>query len=232
MPGTPATPGGTQPATGQTSTPSTQLVPPVQTLLYESSTTTLSSALRLRPWTLTASIGYQLSGGADASAQATLPFQHGPLAEATADLKVAQRDRLVRDTSPLPRRRSRRGPTICSPRQRSNGGTCGRARRRRYVGAGLYEARTRTAENAPFGFNTSPVAEAAIDQHFDRGSNHVEIRLDGRLAPNRQPSDRARRSARPGCARRAMGAPPRVRSVRSVRSPSRCRRARRRRAAS
>lgn len=182
MPGTPATPGGTQPVTGQTSTPSTQLVPPVQTLLYESSTTTLSSALRLRPWTLTASIGYQLSGGADASAQATLPFQHGPLAQATADLKVAQRDRLVTIVSASETTFSTGTDDLLAEAEEQWRHLWTHSTET-LVGAGLYEARTRTADNAPFGFDTNPVAEAAIDQHFDSGSNHVEIRLDGRLAP-------------------------------------------------
>jgi hypothetical protein len=65
------------------------------TIWYESSNTLASAGLSLRLWTLAATGGYQLSGGATPAARAAIPSQSGPLANASADYALARTDHLT-----------------------------------------------------------------------------------------------------------------------------------------
>jgi hypothetical protein len=179
-PGTPATPVG---PTGQPAPlPTQQLVPPTESLLFASSETTVATTLQLRPWTLLTRIGYQLSGGGNGAAQAVLPFQQGPFADATADYRAGTRDHLA---------------TVASGSETSfSTGTdaliVGIEEQWRHhwarmtdsmLGAGISEARTRTAADAPYESTPDPVAEAEFDQGFGRGATHGLVRFDVLLAP-------------------------------------------------
>lgn len=88
---TPTMPVGGQPVP----TPTTQQVPQVQTILTMSSNTSVLTVLQLRPWTVLATVGYQMAGGANDQARLSVPFQQGPLAQATGDYKLDARNHLV-----------------------------------------------------------------------------------------------------------------------------------------
>jgi hypothetical protein len=75
--------------------PTVALVPGLSLLPTMSSTTTLTSRLTLRRWTFATTAGYQLAGGATASARSILPLEQGPFGEASADYAATRRDHVV-----------------------------------------------------------------------------------------------------------------------------------------
>jgi hypothetical protein len=175
-PPTPATPGQPAPL------PSPTLVPAAQSVRYAFSKTTVGSTVDLRPWTLTMDVAYQLSGGADSAAEQTLPFEHGPLADASADLKLGARDHLI---------------TIATFSQWSfssgNDDVLAQAEEQwrhhwarmtdTSLGVGAYETHVRPSFTAPYQDDVSAVADAAIDQGFSQGANHEELRLGAAVGP-------------------------------------------------
>lgn len=207
---TPGTPVQTPP-NGQTAA-NAQLVPTVEQFLYVSSLTNVSSALTLKHWVLTGMVGYQLSGGADASAQQDLPFQYGPTAEAIADFRATRRDHLITDVSALqatfsaPAGLPSPAPTTLPPKPWPLWSTAGgylpgtgtelalveeqekwkhawtRATDT-IVSAGMTEARSRDAAFAPYVFSTYPMVEASFEQRFGRGKAGTSLIIDARLAP-------------------------------------------------
>ncbi len=101
---TPATGTGTgtqigMPSTGAPPPPMqttvTALPVTTTTILYESSTTVANAALTLRQWTLAASGGYELAGGATSAAQESVPVQRGPIGNASADCALTHTDHLT-----------------------------------------------------------------------------------------------------------------------------------------
>jgi hypothetical protein len=72
--------------------PRADLVPSSQVLGFASSTTTLAAGLTLHRWTVAARAGYQISGGADADDQRTLPLLTGPFGGASADYALSLAD--------------------------------------------------------------------------------------------------------------------------------------------
>ena len=189
-PGSPTAP--PSPTGAPTQLPSTQAVPPTQSVLFESSETTLDSTLLLRRWTVEGKVGYQLSGGATAAAQLELPFQHGPLAEVTADYRAGSRDHFATVAAASDTSFSNSLPGTAAGAVYTDDllGQIEEQWRHKWarltetmLSAGAYEARIRTIFDGPYASQANPVAEAAIDQHFVRGINRGEVRLDVRLAP-------------------------------------------------
>jgi hypothetical protein len=194
----PGTPVQTAPGGQPVPIANAQLQPTVETFLYASSNTTVSSVLTLKPWVVTASVGYQLSGGANSQAEAYLPFQQGPHGEATADVRASRHDHLVTDVSGLEATFSSPAglPPIGSP-----AGTAGTGTQALLVqaleewkhawsrstdsmlAAGVYEARTRDAAFDPDVYSTNALAEGSLEQRFGRGKNLGSIVIDFRLAP-------------------------------------------------
>jgi hypothetical protein len=160
------------------------ITPVSPSFLDASSDTSVASTLQLRPWILDAKVGYQLAGGATPSARLLLPFQHGPLAEATADYKVdghnhfatvangsntsfspiGTEDLLVELQERWTHRLTRSAETL--------------------LAAGGYVARTRAASDQPYVIAPDHVmAEAAFDNRFAHGEKTGGFRADVRLAP-------------------------------------------------
>ncbi len=190
-------------------TPVASLVPPTsQSILFASSVTSVSTTLNLRPWTVFASVAYQVSGGADGESQQFLPFQQGPLAMATADLRVGGRDR-----DHLLTMANGSEASFSSGTEDVLAGVEEQWRHRwarrteSLLAAGDYAVRTRAAFNSPDVFGSSPVAEAALDQRFVHGRDAAEARFDLRLAPYINPltglvDEQARATIEGGYARR------------------------------
>jgi hypothetical protein len=195
---TPGTPVPTQPNGQPASVANAQLLPTVEKFLYASSNTTVSSTITLKPWLVSGTVGYQLSGGADTVAQQTLPFQRGPTGEALADLRVTRRDHLVTDVTA---RQATYSAPAGLPPVNSPAGTAGtgtevmlveeREQWRHALGrtvstmlaAGVTEARSRDAAFDPYVFSTFASVEGSVEQRFGRGKNIGSIVLDLRLAP-------------------------------------------------
>lgn len=180
-------PGAPQPTpspTGQpTPLPNATLVPPTsKSLLYASSETSVGSTLQLRPWTIIGRVGYQLTGGANAAAQEVLPFQKGPFAEATADYRLDARNHLATLADGSETDFSLGTEDLLAEVEEQWRHQWARLTETMLAG-GWYAARTRDGADAPDVFASNPVAEAAFDQRFARGSSTAELRADVRLAP-------------------------------------------------
>jgi len=199
-------PGSSQPpatTTGPAPPPSAAVVPATtKSLLYGSSDTTLASTLQLRPWTVIARAGYHISGGADPAARVFLPLSQGPFVEGTADTKVDSRDHL---TTVARASATSFSNTVISTGTTASGTPSETAatssgsndllitieerwrhqwarRTETMLAAGWYAANTQVG-NAPQMFASNAVAEAALDQRFERGRNVTLFRVDVRLAP-------------------------------------------------
>jgi hypothetical protein len=176
-------------ATGPTglppAVPNAQLPPSVDSLLYGSSNTSVSSTLALRPWTVAATVGYQLQGGLNSAAQSALPFQQGPYAQGLADLRADRRNHLVtvvngQDTSFTSPIVNTEVLLIQAQEEWRHAWT---RTTDTMLAAGASEARTRDGAFAPYAFSTEPTAEASFEQRFGHGQNHGSVGLDVRLAP-------------------------------------------------
>jgi hypothetical protein len=205
-PGSPVATGpGGQPAP----IPNAQLNPTVQTFVVAASNTSVSSTLKLRPWTVTGTVGYQLSGGADSTSQQSVPFQQGPFAQGQADLKTGRSDHLVTVVSGL--ESSFSSPALLPPAPPLPPPMPGTASlptagtgvdtdvllvqaqeqwRHSWsrttdtmLAAGLYEARTRDAPLAPYVYSTNGTLEGSVEQRFGHGTSRGSIALDLRLVP-------------------------------------------------
>jgi hypothetical protein len=178
-------PGAQTPAGGQTQAPTITPVPPTtKVLLLASSVTTLSSSLSFKPWKLNLALSYQLSGGADAGAEAVVPFQHGPAEQATATYQFTgrARDRLMtiergfeasfnngmEDLSLGIEEQWRRNWTRTTEA---------------WLDVGLAAVRERAGPTAPDKFASDVVAEAAVDQRFGHGKESGDLLVDVRLSP-------------------------------------------------
>jgi hypothetical protein len=175
-----------------------QTLPPVQTYLFGSSNTSIASTVTLRPWLLNGTVGYQLSGGADSTAEQTIPFQRGPYAQASADLRAGRHDHLVTLASGLEATFS---PPAGDPNPQTPASTTGtgtevlllQAQQQwkhaltrttdTMLAAGLYEARSRNGAFEAYQYTTSVVAEGSVEQRIGRGKTRGSILLDLRLAP-------------------------------------------------
>jgi hypothetical protein len=180
--------------------PTTQLVPVAETFFYESSVTTLASSVRLRPWTLLASIGYRVSGGtgqtatpsamattattttAAAADAATFPLQKGPVGEASADYAATPRDHLITDLKGTEASFSNGPDDLLVDLEERWTQRWSRATDTLLAG-GVAETRERQATTVPYVFAADPVAEATVTEHIGRGRDQFQVRLDARLAP-------------------------------------------------
>jgi hypothetical protein len=187
-------PGTPQPATTTTGQPAplpSATLRPIASgpLLYASSMTSVGSTLELRRWTLSSRVAYGLSGGANASSQASIPFEHGPLAEAIADYRAGHRDHFVTLASGSEASFS---STVSSPNTATDNLLVQIAEQWRHqwahrtdtmLSAGWYAARTRVGDNAPYEYASDPVAEAAFNTGFVQGGAHEQLHFGLRLSP-------------------------------------------------
>jgi hypothetical protein len=196
-------PGTPQPATNSSGSPAplpaATLVPPTsKSVLYASSVTTLGSTLKLRPWTVLTTVGYELSGGANSAARDVLPFQKGPFATATADYKVGTHDHLITAASGTEASFSTGGEVTAVSGSEASFSTgtedavlqIEEQWRRQWapltettLGAGAYATRTRAALGAADTYSSGPAALAAVDQRLVRRGSHWQFRAEARLAP-------------------------------------------------
>ncbi len=179
-PESPATTG--TPAGRPAPVPIVPLVPSAQSVRYASSETTLVSTLRLRPWTFTPRVGYQLSGGVDAPAQQQIPFQKGPFGSLSADYRLGARDHL--DTLGTASETSfSNGPEALLVDLGEQWWHRWSRMTESVFGAGASVTRVRPAFDAPYVNDVSPVADAQLVQGFAQGPSKEQVRLDLRLAP-------------------------------------------------
>jgi hypothetical protein len=180
---TPGTPEPTQPGGQPNPVPNVQPVAPVQTLDILASTTTATSILQLRPWTLRGMVGYQLFGGADAASRTVLPSGQGPLAQAQADVQTDARDHLVTLLDAQVVSFDPTGSQIMLLQAWEQW----RYRLTRssdtMLGVGAGETRARDASLAPYAYSTDPLAEGQYNYRFGPTDARVKLTLDARLAP-------------------------------------------------
>jgi hypothetical protein len=180
-----------------------QLVPVAETFFYESSVTTLTSSVRVRPWTLLASIGYQLSGGtgqtvsppvvatttanATAAAEAgALPLQKGPFGDLRADYGPTARDHLITDLKGNEAAFSNGPDDLIVDLEERWAHRWSRSTDTLIAG-GAAGTRTRQLPETPYVFGAGPVAEIAVNEHLSRGKDQFRVRIDARLAPTINP---------------------------------------------
>jgi hypothetical protein len=162
--------------------PHVDLVPAPQIIQFASSTTTLASRLTLARWLVTTSVGYQVSGGADAEARAVLPFQTGPFGELSASYAASRRDHVI-TTLAASEASFSSGPE--SLLMEADEGWRHALTRATDVTLtfGASASRARRSALAAQEFETHPVAEAVLEQRHPRPEGHVDLRLDVRLGP-------------------------------------------------
>jgi hypothetical protein len=177
----------------QTSTPEMQGLPPStvtlvpqtpRSLSFASSDTSVTTALQVRPWTLTARVGYVVSGGADSASQQVLPFGQGPVAQGGADLRLSARDRdhlvTVANASEASFSSGTEDVVVGAEEQWRHKWT---RRSESMLGVGWNAVRSRSAPNAPNVYGSSPGAEAGFMEHFVHGRDSGDLRFDLRLSP-------------------------------------------------
>ena len=161
--------------------PHADLVPSPGVLQLASSTTTLATRLSLRRWTLAASAGYQLSGGATPDAQKLLPLGAGPFGEVSADAAVTRRDHAVTSLS------ASESSFSSGPADLLGEGSLGyrrlwsRAVETR-LSLGVSETRTRASAFAPYTSATYPVAEGVLERRSG-ADGQLDARVGVRLGP-------------------------------------------------
>lgn len=161
--------------------PRLDALPAPRLIQFASSTTTLASRLTLRRWLIDMSLGYQLSGGADAGARAVLPFQAGPSARMTAEYEVSRRDHVATTASASEAAFSSGSESILTEVDESFRHLLSRLTEARFT-LGVSEARVRTSETASPVFGSYPVVEAVFEHH-PTPEGHIDVRLGARLGP-------------------------------------------------
>jgi hypothetical protein len=171
---------------GQPPPPATATLVPqtARSFSYVSSETSVATTLQVRPWTLSARVGYQLSGGVDSVSQQALPFEQGPIAQGIADLQLSAPDRdhlrTVANASEASFSSGTEDLLLGAEEQWRHKWT---RRTESLLGVGWNAVRWRSGPVAPYLYGSSPSAQAAFSQHFVRGRDSADLRVDLRLAP-------------------------------------------------
>jgi hypothetical protein len=184
------------PAPGPEAAPLRVDVIPISRMDFASSTTTVSSSLLLRRWSLDSGLGYQLSGGANASSRASLPFQHGPFANARADHLLTRRDHLTTIASASESTFSSGQDAVLLEVEEAWRHRWSRTTEA-LVTLGAAEAKQRASETAASSYGVLPVVEASVDHGPPRrddayhvlealhpkAEGRITMRLSARVAP-------------------------------------------------
>jgi hypothetical protein len=164
------------------SPPRVDVIPTSRIIHFESSTTTLGSRARGRAWDFRASIGYQLSGGADDFARMFVPLQRGPLAEAVVRPALSPVDRIPTTATA--------SDTDFSSGPRVELGEIDEGWQHRWSAVtettltlGLSEARVQPSPLVQSFTTTNPVAEATTDHAMMVDADHVTLHFGARLGP-------------------------------------------------
>jgi hypothetical protein len=188
-------------------TPPVNVFPQATTFLYESSVTTLEGRWTPRRWKLTASAGYQLGGGADAAAREILPLQSGPLATLAGDHSATLLDHVI--TTAAASYAAFEGehveltpPDVALTAVKSTLLQVDEAWRHSWsrttsslLRGGAAEAGTQgisetgifESPQAPYQFETEPVAEASLLHDFLGRNNTGDITVSSKLGPTVNP---------------------------------------------
>lgn len=162
--------------------PRLDALPPPTIIQYASSTTTLSSHLTQRRWTLDSSAGYQLGGGADADARKIMPLERGPLGDLTIDRLVSRQDHALTRLFASESAFSSGPEAILAEADLGWRHSWSRVTETRLT-AGVSEARVRATATGPHTFETHPVAEVVVEQRRPLAEGRVDVRLGARLGP-------------------------------------------------
>jgi hypothetical protein len=162
--------------------PRVDLVPAPQIIQFASSTTTLASRLTFPRWLVGASVGYQVSGGADAVARTVLPFQSGPFGELSASYAASRRDHVITTLTTSEASFSSGPESLLMEVDEGWRRSLSRVTDLTLT-LGASEAGARTSAFAARGFETHPVAEAVLEQRHARPEGHVDVRFGVRLGP-------------------------------------------------
>jgi hypothetical protein len=182
----------TQPVDG--SPARVDVFPSIGTFLYESSTSTLEAKWTSGRWLLTGSGGYQLSGGADAVARETLPFQSGPFLVLAENYSVTRRDRAITTASGIDATFS---SGVDDALVQLDEGWRHQWSRETFslLRGGIAEGATRglsasdalEGPGAPYRFATEPVAMATLQRDFVGRVNTGEVNVTASLGPTINP---------------------------------------------
>jgi hypothetical protein len=170
------------PAGPQGAPPRVDVIPTSQIIQFESSSTTLGSRVEGRRWEFHSTVGYQVSGGADAAARSIIPFQKGPLGEAVVTFATSPVDHLATTVTGSETMFSS-DPEIVIAEGDEGWKHLWSASTDTELRLGASEARIRTSPSAGSSWETHPVAEADLEQRFLTAEDRVTIRVGARLGP-------------------------------------------------
>jgi hypothetical protein len=153
-----------------------------QVIQFESSSTTLGSRVEGRRWEFHSTVGYQVSGGADAAARSIIPRQKGPLGEAVVTFATSPVDHLATTVTGSETTFSS-DPEIVLAEGDEGWKHLWSASTDTELRLGASEARTRTSPSARSSWETHPVAEAGLEQRILTAEDRVTLRVGARLGP-------------------------------------------------
>jgi hypothetical protein len=162
--------------------PRVDVIPSPQIVEFESSSTTLGSRIEGPRWEFHSTVGYQVSGGADAAARSIIPRQQGPLGEGVVTYATSPVDHLATTVTGAETTFSS-DPEIVLAEGDEGWKHLWSAFTDTELRLGVSEARVRTSPSAPSSWVTHPVAEAGLEQRISTAEDRVTIRVDARLSP-------------------------------------------------
>jgi hypothetical protein len=158
------------------------VIPSSQFIQVEFYATTLCSRVEVRRWEFHSTVGYQISGGADAAARAIIPRQKGPLGEAVVNFATSPVDHLATTVTGSETMFSS-DPEIVLAEGDEGWKPLWSAFTDTELRLGASEARVRTSPSARSSWETHPVAEADLEQRISTAEDRVTIRVGARLGP-------------------------------------------------
>ncbi len=181
---------GAQPSAGvvpppgpvATTPPSVDVIPSPQILQFESLSTTLGSRVEGQRWEFRSSVGYQLSGGADAASRSIIPLQRGPLAEAAMTFATSPLDHLATTVTGEETTFSS-GPEILLGEADEGWKHLWSAVSEMDLTLGVSGARVVEAPFSQSVREVNPVAEATLEQRILADEDRVTLRVGARLGP-------------------------------------------------
>ena len=173
-----------------------QALPKPANITTAQSRTTLATEVRpSRRWRLNTTVGYNVSGGADASSRTVLPQQRGPFADATTAYALSKTEALTSWLS-LVQNQFSSGPcviprataTVCAARNEAALITAGwrhvvSRSTETSISAGASAVRTRLVETEGAVTHVYPAATASLTYRAGLGRHKATLRLEAQLAP-------------------------------------------------
>ena len=158
------------------------VVPVSRVIQYASSTSSLSARAAKRRWASDFSVGYQLSGSAEASDRSVLPLQYGPFADAKFDFAASRRSHLLTTIEGSNTEFSSGSGALIVLGTEGWRYAWSRMTSVRFD-VGAAETRTRSSASSGYSHATDPAGAVTWEQRYPVAPERVTSELSLRVAP-------------------------------------------------